>query len=250
MTNTNPFKIGLARRLAGCAAGSIPPARAVRAELVCQPHRILVVAVRRLFGKEEKSFNLLEGLALEALKGVRLLGTYLRRPDQLKTLDEFVAIRRRSKAIKDEINKALCTHLIPRLEPQDIVTLARALYGIARTAEKIAGRLSVAPPGLKAVDLAKQVPFIEKAAETVVEMLRELRQGMNPERTETRQSQLQELEGEADKVLVELLRGLYSDGGETLQVIFLKDLFELQERVADQCRDAGNVITSIVLKNV
>lgn len=174
----------------------------------------------------------------------------MRRPDQLETLDEFVDIRRRSKAIKIEINEALCTHLIPRLEPEDIVALARALYKITKTAEKIAKRLSVAPPGLKTVDLAKQVPFIEKAAATVVEMLRELRKGMNPERIETLQGQLQILEGEADKVLVELLRGLYSDGCETLQVIFLKDLFELQERVADRCRDAGNAITFIVLKNV
>ena len=193
---------------------------------------------------------MLEALAQEAVASVRVLGSYLRRPDQLETLDEFVAMRRRSKAINNELNEVLCTHLIPRLEPADIVALARALYTITKTAEKIVERLSVAPTALKAADLAKQVPFIEKAAETVVEMLRELRQGMNPEGIETRQSQLQELEGEADKVLVEVLRGLYSDGCEMMQVIFLKDLFELQERVADRCRDAGNVITSIALKNV
>jgi len=250
MTKLNPLNVGLARRFAGCATGTIPPARAVRSEFVRQPRRTLVSAIRRLFGKEAKTFDLLETLAQQALNSVRLLGAYLRHPDQLKTLDEFVAIRRRSKASKNEINEVLCTHVIPRLEPEDIAVLATAFYKITKTAEKIAERLSVAPPGLKMADLTKQAPFIEQAAETVVEMLRELRHGMNPERTQTLQSRLQELEGEADKVLVDLLGELYSDRHEILQVIFLKDLFELQERVADRCRDAGNVMTSVVLKSV
>ena len=34
-----------------------------------------------------------------------------------------------------------------------------------------------------------------------------------------------------------------------VKVIFLKDLFELLEKVTDRCRDAGNVINHIVLKN-
>ena len=249
MKNANPFNVGPARRLAVCATSTIPTARVVRTKFVRQPRYALVSAIRRLFGEEAKSFDLLEVLAREALNGVRLLATCLRRPDQLKTLDEFVAIRRRSKAINNEINEALCTQLFPRWEPEDIAALASAFFKIAKTAEKIAEHLSVAPPGLKTAELAKQVPFIEKAAETVVEMLRELRQGMNPERIGTRQSQLQDLEGEADKVLAGLLRGLYSDGQRTVQLIFLKELFELQERVVDRCRDAGNVITSIVFKS-
>jgi uncharacterized protein Yka (UPF0111/DUF47 family) len=36
---------------------------------------------------------------------------------------------------------------------------------------------------------------------------------------------------------------------EPLKAVFLKDLFELLERVIDRCRDAGNVINQIVLKN-
>jgi uncharacterized protein len=32
-------------------------------------------------------------------------------------------------------------------------------------------------------------------------------------------------------------------------VIMLKDLYELLEKVVDRCRDAGNVISNIHLKN-
>jgi uncharacterized protein Yka (UPF0111/DUF47 family) len=57
------------------------------------------------------------------------------------------------------------------------------------------------------------------------------------------------LEAEADDVLLELLRDLYCSHHDTVRVVFLKDLYELLEKVADRCRDAGNVINHIVLKN-
>ena len=34
-----------------------------------------------------------------------------------------------------------------------------------------------------------------------------------------------------------------------VQAMFLKDLFELLEKVTDRCRDAGNTIMAIVLKS-
>ena len=49
--------------------------------------------------------------------------------------------------------------------------------------------------------------------------------------------------------LVELLRELYSGRVEPVAVIVLKDLYDLLEKVIDRCRDAGNVISHIVLKN-
>ena len=41
----------------------------------------------------------------------------------------------------------------------------------------------------------------------------------------------------------------YSGRHDSLRVIVLKDLYELLERIIDRCRDAGNVINHIVLKN-
>ncbi len=61
--------------------------------------------------------------------------------------------------------------------------------------------------------------------------------------------QLQAIEGEADKRLLELLRGLYAQAGEPLRAVFLKDIYELLEKVFDRCRDAGNVVNRIVLKS-
>ena len=48
---------------------------------------------------------------------------------------------------------------------------------------------------------------------------------------------------------LELLGDLYSGRHEPIQVLALRDLYDLLEKIIDRCRDAGNVVTHIVLKN-
>jgi len=50
-------------------------------------------------------------------------------------------------------------------------------------------------------------------------------------------------------LILEELKRLYSGDFDGIKVIFLKDIFELIEKVFDRCRDAGNVMNHIVLKN-
>ena len=62
-------------------------------------------------------------------------------------------------------------------------------------------------------------------------------------------AKMQAIEGQGDDLMLELLRDLYSGKYEPIKAIFLKDLYELLEKVIDRYRDAGNVINHIVLKN-
>jgi hypothetical protein len=107
----------------------------------------------------------------------------------------------------------------------------------------------LAPSYLKGLNLSHQMEILQRATEAVQEMLRELRKGGHLERVKSKNDELQTLEGEADDLLLELLRGLYASQHDTVRVVFLKDFYELLEKVADRCRDAGNVINHIVLKN-
>ena len=65
---------------------------------------------------------------------------------------------------------------------------------------------------------------------------------------ERRQFPKEHVEGEADKLIMELLKDLYSGQHDPLRVIMLRDLYDLLEKVVDRCRDAGNVLSQIVLK--
>lgn len=206
-------------------------------------------SLQRFLGKEDKFFDLLEASAAEACTSVRALGNFIRKPDGLKSLDEFIRSRRNEKKITSQISEALCTTFVTALEREDIEALSVALYKIPKTVEKIGERILLAPQYLRGVDLSRQLTLLEKAVETVLSMIKELRRGVNLDLIREHNSQLQTVEGEADKLVLELLGELYSGKHDPITVVYLKDLFELLEKVTDRCRDAGNVINHIVLKN-
>jgi hypothetical protein len=52
-------------------------------------------SLQRLLGKEDKFFDLLEASAQESRMSVQALTRFMRNPDELKTLDEFVVSRRK-----------------------------------------------------------------------------------------------------------------------------------------------------------
>jgi uncharacterized protein Yka (UPF0111/DUF47 family) len=82
----------------------------------------------------------------------------------------------------------------------------------------------------------------------VLAMVKQLRKGTDIRTAREMNAGLQTIEGDADKLELELLRDLYHGNYTAKHVIFLRDLYDLLEKVIDRCRDAGNVILQIVLK--
>ena len=87
-----------------------------------------------------------------------------------------------------------------------------------------------------------------KAAGVVVEMVADLRH-MNLDRMTALNEKLRSLENEADRLMLELYRDIYSGRLDNLQMFLLKEFFEILEKAIDRCREAGVVAYQIVLKN-
>jgi len=82
----------------------------------------------------------------------------------------------------------------------------------------------------------------------VVEMVHDLR-NMNLDRMTALNEKLRALENEADRLMLELYRDIYSGRLDNLQMFLLKEFFEILEKAIDRCREAGVVAYQIVLKN-
>ena len=208
-------------------------------------------SIRRFLGHDEKFFDLLEGSALQADTSVHELVALLGRvanEDSEQSLDAFVHSRRKDKQITQELTEQLVKTFITPLEREDIQALAAALYKIPKTVEKIGERILICPMELKGHDFAKQVELLDQAAEVVLSMVKDLRKGANLAATREKNNRLQTLEGEADALEVQLLTELYHGDYNARQLMFLRDLYDLLEKVIDRCRDAGNVILEIALK--
>ena len=194
-------------------------------------------------------FDLLEASAQEARNSVQSLVRLSKALDQPVELEEFARARRKDKEITAQIRNAVYTTFVTALEREDIEALCNALYRIPKTVEKFSERLLLAPKHARGVDFARQVNLLDQGTDGVVQMVKSLRRGVNLDEIKALNDNLQQVEGEADKVMMENYRELYSGRYDAIQVIVLKDLYELLEKVVDRCRDAGNVISQIALKN-
>jgi len=205
-------------------------------------------SLQKALAKDDKFFDLLEASAEQARASVQALIRFFKSPDQVKSLDEFSEPRRREKLINAQIVESLATQVITVFEPEDVEALSKSLNKIPKTIEKIGERILLAPQYLQGVDLSAQITMLEKATDTLLLMIRELRRGAAVEEIKRHNAELQHIEGEVDKMMVELLRDVYSMQTGAGKAVFLRDLYELLERVTDRFRDAGNVVTLIVLK--
>jgi uncharacterized protein Yka (UPF0111/DUF47 family) len=72
---------------------------------------------------------------------------------------------------------------------------------------------------------------------------------MDLDQTKKLNDKLQAIEAEADRQILELYRDIYTGESDPIRYLVKKDLFQILEKAIDRCRDAGNVIYHIVLKN-
>ncbi len=208
-------------------------------------------SIRKFFGHDTKFFDLLEASAEQADNSVHHLVALLAKlehHDSPASLDEFVHSRRKDKEITQELTEQLCKTFITPLEREDIQALAAALYKIPKTVEKIGERILIFPAELHGRSFKKHLELLDQAAEAVLAMVKELRKGTDVATAREKNARLQTIEGDADKLELELLSDLYHGDYNTKQILFLRDLYELLEKVIDRCRDAGNIILQVVLK--
>ncbi|MGO8927903.1 MAG: DUF47 domain-containing protein [Limisphaerales bacterium] len=206
-------------------------------------------SLQKLLGKEDKFFTLLEASAEQARTSVQALVKLSKTLDNPPPVDEFTYSRQKDKQITEEISHAVYTTFITALEREDIEELSNALYKIPKMIDKFTTRLLATPQYVRGIDFSKQIGLLERATDIVLELVKSLRQGMDLEKVKGLNDKLQFLESEADNHMMALYKDLFSGKHEPVQLIVLKDLYELLEKVIDRCRNAGNVIARIALKH-
>jgi len=205
-------------------------------------------SLQTIFGKGDKFYGLLDASAEAAKESASALVRMFRARPLAPSLDEFMLARRREKDLSAQISQELVNTFVTALDREDIEALSAALNKITKSISKFAERYSLAADRLGDVDFASRAGLLEKAGEVIAQMVAQLRR-MNLESMKALNDRLQAIENEADRLLIDLYRDLYSGRHEPIRILLLKDLFELLEKAIDRCRDAGNVVYQIVLKN-
>ncbi len=206
----------------------------------------------KLSGKSEVFFDLLEEGAQEAKASVDLFAHFLKQMDDGKQpagLDDFIQARRKEKRIRHLMTEALTRSFVTPLDREDLEALSVALYRIPKQVEKIVERLSIYPGRVPHEMFSRQAQLMSQAAEALAFMVKQLRQGTTLDSIREANDRLQFAEGEADKVMLEQLRGLYSGPCDAKELVILQKLFEMVEQAVDRCRNAGNIVVQVALKH-
>ena len=205
-------------------------------------------SLQKIFGKDDKFFDLLEASAEESRHSVQVLTRLLSNPAKVPSLTEFHQAKEADKRITEQIGEALINSFVAELEREDIEALSDVLYKIPKTVEKFAERFIVSAQMARDVNFSQHVALLEAATNTVTEMVKQLRKRPTVETIKGMNGRLQKVEGDADQLILDVLTELYSGKHDPTKVMALKDLYEILEKVIDRCRDAGNLVTNIVLK--
>jgi len=205
-------------------------------------------SLQTIFGQGNQFYTLLEEAAVAAHDSTKALHAMLKTADRQPALDAFKLARQREREASDKISQELVNSFITPIEREDIEALGSALYKIPKQVEKFADRYSLATRHLEHIDFAPRAAMLEQASAVVVKMVHELR-NLKLEPMKALNDELRSIENEADRLMLELYRDIYSGRLDNLQMFLLKEFFEILEKAIDRCREAGVVAYEIVLKN-
>ena len=205
-------------------------------------------SLQTIFGHGNQFYALFNEAADAAYDSTKALHAMLKERERQPSMEPFKHARQRERVASDKISQALVDSFITPIEREDIEALGSALYKIPKQVEKFADRYSLAIQHLEGIDFAPRAAMLEQAASVVVEMVHEIKK-MNIDRMTSLNEKLRAIENEADRLMLELYRDIYSGRLDHLQMFLLKEFFEILEKAIDRCREAGVVAYQIVLKN-
>lgn len=208
-----------------------------------------MISLAKIFGKSDRFFELLDASAKAAYQSIEALERLLDNPNGEVSLAELTVARRHEKQTAEQISEELVKTFVTTLDPEDIEALSRALYRIPKTVEKFGERFAIVSKHVRASDFTPQMSIAKESATVVSRMVSMIAKNPKLENVKAENDQLQELEGRADQLVLGYLKTIYSGEVEPIKAMALRDLYDLLEKVIDRCRDAGNVVTQIVLKN-
>ena len=201
----------------------------------------------RILPRDEKFYDLFTELSTRLTASAGVLQEMFQNPSQL---DAKVAAIKQLEHEADNLTHDIIDRIdrtfVTPFDREDIHQLASELDEVIDFIDGTARRAQIfrvqriRPPAIVLAEV------LSRAAGAVEEGVRDMK---NAKHVYAVSEKLKVLEEEGDAVYHDAMGKLFAEGGDALEVIKWKDLYDKLEDALDQCEDVGNVLQSIALKN-
>ena len=201
----------------------------------------------RLIPRESKFFRMFADVSQNLTQGARLLHDILKNPANMEPrLDQLQAIEHRGDEMTHGIITALNQTFITPFDREDIHRLTSSLDDVLDFVNAAGVRLRLykikTPPSIAA-----------ELAAMIVEQSEELAQGVSLlEKNKLVLEhcvEVHRLENEADRLSRKAIADLFDNEIDPIQLIKIKELYEVLETATDKAEDAANVLEAVALKS-
>jgi uncharacterized protein len=201
----------------------------------------------RLIPRESKFFRMFADVSQNLTQGTRLLHDILKNPANMEPrLDQLQEIEHRGDDMTHGIITALNQTFITPFDREDIHRLTSSLDDVLDYVNAAGVRLRLykikSPPSIAA-----------ELAAMIVEQSEELAQGVSLlEKNKLVLEhcvEVHRLENEADRLSRKAIADLFDNEKDPIQLIKIKELYEVLETATDKAEDAANVLEAVALKS-
>lgn len=201
----------------------------------------------RLIPRETKFFRMFAEVSENLTQGARLLYELLSNPDhgaeQIRQLQE---LEHRGDEMTHDIIRMLNQTFITPFDREDIHRLTSSLDDVLDFVNAAAVRMTL-------YRITSPPPAAAELAKLIVRQAEELSIGVSL--LETNQKvldhcvEVNRLENEADRVSRRAIAELFEREKDPIQLIKIKELYEVLETATDKAEDAANVLEAVALKS-
>ena len=202
----------------------------------------------KVLPREEKFFAMFQQQAEFIAEAARCLSsTILAGGVELGTCGAKIReIEHQGDEVTHQIMTRLNSTFLTPMDPEDIHRLASRLDDVLDMIDAVVGRLVMfrlakLPPAVSTL-----ATIIEASSRAIVKAISDMDRG---DSVMEHLIEINQLENEADRVNRQALAELFANEKDAIELIKLKEIYEMLESATDLCEDVANVIESVVVKN-
>jgi uncharacterized protein len=201
----------------------------------------------RLIPREKKFFRMFSDVSQNLTDGARLLQDILQNPANLDArIAQLQEIEHRGDEMTHDIIRMLNQTFITPFDREDIHRLSSSLDDVLDFVNAAAVRMTL-------YGITVPPPAAAQLAALIVKQSEELAQGVSllqdNKKVLDHCVEVNRLENEADRVSRKAIAELFGSEKDPIQLIKIKELYEVLETATDKAEDAANVLEAVALKS-